>query len=631
MKNVNNQQNNNDYNKILLSNAEKFCVIAGPGSGKTTKVLIPKAKQLIEVDEIEPNKILLLSFSRLSAIDLQRKIKKSNLQKVPRASTVHSFCLSFLLSEDNYDFRKRVNSIILDFEKEVLISDLKLIFPLIDKRKLKKKLNEFSAGWATKPHETVFERNQEDQKFKNAVVNWLSEYEAAMMEEIIYFAVDLAKKLPSSQLIDEVEYILVDEYQDLNKLEQEFINILAKDSKLLLVVGDPNQSIYSFKFAYPSGILDFANRNDVEKYSLPFSGRSPKKVINVANQLLLQNNPSRTNLIKSLPNKEEGERKFKSFENQQEEFNFVLSSIIQRLKKDIEPKNIIILVPRKKLGMEFVKFANERKEGSMNGDVDFAFIQKVGFSDIEKEKILLFSLLINSESPLHIRSYLGLGDNDHFYREILKLKQKYGGIQEIIRRANPEDFPKRNKRLKKICERVQQLSTFLSENKDKNSAKEVIDLLFPPDNEELSNLRGIMAKLMEENDTRSQLYTKFIDYIRTIPYGKNTLRVMTLMGSKGLDADHVYILGCNAGNIPGENRSAYLSDYEYKREQRRLLYVGFTRAKKSLTVTWSQWIPFQQAKGHYTHTIMTRRLNGKVYGKVGMCPFLQGLSGIQWE
>nr|AAU83510.1 hypothetical protein GZ29E12_22 [uncultured archaeon GZfos29E12] len=77
MKNVNNQQNNNDYNKILLANAEKICVIAGAGSGKTTKVLIPKAKQLIEVDEIEPNKILLLSFSRLSAIDLQRKIKKS--------------------------------------------------------------------------------------------------------------------------------------------------------------------------------------------------------------------------------------------------------------------------------------------------------------------------------------------------------------------------------------------------------------------------------------------------------------------------------------------------------------------------------------------------------------------------
>ena len=204
-------------------------------------------------------------------------------------------------------------------------------------------------------------------------------------------------------------------------------------------------------------------------------------------------------------------------------------------------------------------------------------------------------------------------------------------MQEIIERAKPEDFPKLNKRLRKICERAQQIKTFLSENKDKNDAKEIIDLLFSSNSEELSNLRKIMVNLVEENDTKDQLYTKFLDYIRTIPYSQNTMRVMTLMGSKGLEADHVYILGCNAGNIPGENRSVYLSDYEYKKEQRRLLYVGFTRAKKRLTVTWSQWIPFQQAKGHYTYTIKIRRINGKVYGKVGMCPFLQSLSGIQWK
>jgi len=625
MKNIDNQQY---YNRILSSNAKKICVIAGPGSGKTTKVIVPKAKQLIEVKKVNPKEILLLSFSRLSAIDLQKKVK-SNLQKVPRASTVHSFGLSFLLSENDYDFRKRVNSIILDFEKEVLISDLKLIFPSENKRELKKKLIEFSAGWATRPHDTVFEENEENKKFKNAVINWLNEHEAAMMEEIIYFAVDLAKKLPSSQIIDEVKYVLVDEYQDLNRLEQEFINILAKNSRMLLVVGDPDQSIYSFKFAYPSGIKDFINSNDVENHSIPFSGRCPKKVIDFANQLLLQDNPPRTNLIKPISNKEEGEVNFKAFKIQESEFEFVLSSIMNKIKDGIKPENIIVLMPRKKLGKEFVNFANERRD--INNNVDFDFIQKIEFSDIEKKSILLFSLLINPSSALHIRSYLGLGDKDSFSRELFVLKQKYGNMQEIAKSASPEDFPKRNKRLRKICERAQQLNAFLSRNKDKNNAKEIIDLLFPADNKELSYLRRMMIKLMEENDTIDQLYTKFVDYIRTIPYDKNTLRVMTLMGSKGLEADHVYILGCNAGNIPGKNRSSYLSDYEYKREQRRLLYVGFTRARKSLTITWSQWIPYQQAKGHYTNTINTRRINGKVCGKVSMCPFLQGLSEIQWE
>lgn len=618
------------YNKILSSSAKKICVIAGPGSGKTTKVLIPKAKQLIELDKINPGEILLLSFSRLSAIDLRKKV--NSLPKIPRASTVHSFCLSFLLSEDNYDFRKRVNSIILDFEKEILISDLKPIFPSIDRRKLKKKLDELSAGWATKPHNNVFEENQEQKKFKNAIINWLSEYEAAMMEEIVYRAVDLAKKLPASQIIDEVKYILVDEYQDLNKLEQEFIDILTKESEMLLVAGDPDQSIYSFKFAYPSGIQAFANRKDVETHSLPFSERCPKKIINIANQLLLQDDPSRKNLIKPLPNKEEGELCVKGFNYQEEEFNFVFSSIMKRLKEDTKPEDVIILVPRKKLGIEFTEFANKKMDENINSSIHFTFIQKIEFSDTEKEKILLFSLLVNPESALHIRSYLGLGDKDYFYRELRILKRKYGSMQEIIKSANSNDFSKRNKKLRKLCERAQQLKIFLNENKDKSSARQIIDLLFPIiSNEELSNLRKIMTKLIENGDTSAQLYTKFIDYIRTIPYEKNTLRVMTLMGSKCLDADHVYILGCNAGNIPGKNRSVYLSDYDYKREQRRLLYVGFTRSRKSLTVTWSQWIPFKQAKGQYTHTIQTRRINDKPCGKVGICEFLQNLSGVQWD
>ena len=73
MEDIDNQQ---CYSRILSSNAKKICVIAGPGSGKTTRVLIPKAKQLIEADRINPKEILLLSFSRLSAIDLQKKGKK---------------------------------------------------------------------------------------------------------------------------------------------------------------------------------------------------------------------------------------------------------------------------------------------------------------------------------------------------------------------------------------------------------------------------------------------------------------------------------------------------------------------------------------------------------------------------
>ena len=85
------------------------------------------------------------------------------------------------------------------------------------------------------------------------IVNWLEEHEAAMMEEIVYFAVDLARQLPDARVLAEPQFIFVDEFQDLNRLEQEFIGQLAAQSQLLLVVGDPDQSIYSFKYTIRGG------------------------------------------------------------------------------------------------------------------------------------------------------------------------------------------------------------------------------------------------------------------------------------------------------------------------------------------------------------------------------------------
>ena len=93
----------------------------------------------------------------------------------------------------------------------------------------------------------------------------------------------------------------------------------------------------------------------------------------------------------------------------------------------------------------------------------------------------------------------------------------------------------------------------------------------------------------------------------------------------------MFIIGCNSGNIPGDNRSTHMSDYEYRNEQRRLLYVGFTRAKQSLTVSWSRNIPFDQAKRHYTKSIGTRTFGKRRVSRVGLCDFLGDLASIEWE
>lgn len=615
--------NSRKFDEILNSTTKQICVIAGPGSGKTTGILIPKAQQIIANSNIAPKKVLLLTFSRLSAIDLQNKVK--NLERVPRASTLHSFCLSFLLTEDNHEIRKRVNSIVLDFEQKIMISDLKLILKK-DKKKLRTMLDEFSAGWAIKPHDEVFNEDDEKRQFKAAILNWLSEHEAAMMEEIAYHAVDLAAKI-DSEFIAEPQYIFVDEYQDLNELEQKFIEILAKSSQLLIVVGDPDQSIYSFKFAYPVGITKFADKEDTENHTLPFSGRCPTKILNLANRLLLQSDPTRDNLLKPLPEAITGEVQFIQKQYQEEEFEVILKLIDSRLNSGASPKDILVLVPRKKLGMDFVKFANAKKGNHhMQRNFVFRFAVKSVFTDREAESISLLGIIANPEALLNIRSYLGVVDDNHFANEIKEIKQKYDSLKNAIQSINPNDFDKKKKRVRHVCERLNRLKEIIDSYKNEVSVEKVLNDLFPDSVEELLEIRQILFSLKEADDTIKSLYSKFIDYTRTIHFDDNTIKVMTLIASKGLEADHIFILGCNDGNIPGKNRSVYLTDHEHKQEQRRLLYVGITRAKKTLALSWSRYLPFRQSKGQHTTSIGTAKIDGKTFSKVGLSEFLQDLN-----
>ena len=609
--------NQKKYDEIANSTNPVICVVAGPGSGETKGILIPRIKMILFKSRLDSDKVLLLTFSRASAQDLKQQFEGKS--KAPRISTLHSFCLSFLLSENNHDIRKRVDSIILDFEKDILIADIKQKAPEFGKRQMKKMLDEFSAGWAILPHDEVFIEDENRKKFKGIVVNWLDEHEAAMMEEIVYHAVDLAKKIQSS-FIDDPEYILVDEFQDLNKLEQEFVSLLSIKSKLLLVVGDPDQSIYSFKYAHPKGISDFASKDGVDSHTLEYIGRSAKKIVNLANEFLKQADPGRTSLLKPLPDKENGSVKIQRFNIQDQEFEFVFNEIDKVITEGERPGEILVLVPRKKIGFEYVKYANAKLQGK---SYSYHLTSKIDFNPIEKEKILLFSLLANPKSILHTRSYIGLHEASYNSAEIETIKAKYGSLSEALNQASPNDFDVRKQKVRKICDKLIELRNFLNSHNENSDIMSIIDELFPDGNDETSDLRKIITSLIEENDTVNNLYSKLVDYIRTIQSNDSQVKVMTLISSKGLEANNVYIVGCNDGNMPGENRSSYLNDHQNKQEQRRQLYVGVTRAKKSITITWCQHIPFEQAMGNNTSSIGVRTINGKKYSRVGFSEFLQ--------
>jgi DNA helicase II / ATP-dependent DNA helicase PcrA len=615
------------FEQILKSTAPRICVIAAPGSGKSKRVLIPKASQVLADTTIDPKNVLLLTFSRLSAKDLRARVAK--LERIPRASTVHSLCLAFLLSEDSHGIRDRVESILLEFEKATLIADLKLSFPNVRKTALAKTLDAFAAGWAVHPHDEVFEEDEGKRNFKAAVVNWLSEHQAAMMEEIVYGAVDLAQQLGTCDFIKQPQYIFVDEYQDLNRLEQEFVELLAADSQLLLVVGDPDQSIYSFKFSHPQGIQEFPAQKGVETYRSSVTGRCPKNIAEVANQLLKQADPARQDLLQA--EQDGGEVHFVRKETQIEEFEQALVSIAGRLKAGVSAEDILVLVPRRQLGKEFADYANaHREQAGVPEGAGFEFVSKLAFTEAERERILLLGLMVKPDALSHARVWVGLGETDARAPELKLVKEKYGGLAAALKVADPEHFSARSP-ARALCERIAQLREFLAAQEQEPRIDAVLDDLFPADDPQTASLRAMFDDLREDDDTLRELYSKFVDYMRTILTDPANVRIMTLMNSKGLDADHVYILGCNSGNIPSPNRSTHLSDHEHKQEQRRLLYVGVTRAKESLTISWARLIPFGQSMRHHTAGVRIRRHKGEPHAVMEPSEFLQYVKEITWE
>jgi len=616
------------YAEILGSTARVIILVAGPGTGKTSGVMIPKASQLLSSEEINHKSIILASFSRMAALDLKKKAKK--LDRSPYAATVHSLCLSFLMSENDHAIRSRISSIVLDFEKEALLSDLKIIFPQKNKNELRKDLTLFSAAWSQQPEDEIFEEDDARKAFKRTVINWLAEYEAALMEEIAYHAVKLGRTLPDAPFFQGIKHIFVDEFQDLNKLEQEFIKLASVNADLLVIMGDPDQSIYSFKFAHPKGIDTFAdNFEETEKHTLVYTGRCAKKIIAISNQLLLQGEPTRTSLLQALPEKEDGEVHLVRRETQDEEFEYVIGKIRTLIQSGVSPEDILVLSPKKKLGNIFVQYAKDNQQDE--NAVSFAFLQKKDFSLLQQERVTLLGLLANPSSLLRVRTYLGLQDEYNFAKELAQLKEKYGNLSEILKNAKEEDCLPRQQRLKSLCRKITELRDFLSDHTQQQNLTQTIEELFPEDNEELKELRKILDSVQEEGDSLSSLYSKFTDHMRQITSLPEVVSVMTPLASKGLEADHVFIIGCNNGNIPGERRSDHLSDLEHLEEQRRLLYVAFTRAKKTLTVSWSRYIPFNHARGQNTTSVATRRINGKMWAQVGICQFLGDLENISWE
>jgi superfamily I DNA/RNA helicase len=585
--------------QIAASDHTPLRVRAGPGTGKTF-TLIRRIARLLE-NGTAPCQILVSTFTRTAAGDLQRELKSLAVPGADsvRATTVHALCFSILARNEVLEVTGRVPRPLLEYEKRFLLTDLhdKEFGNIHEQRR---RLKAFEAAWARlQSDQPGWPQNPVDQRFQKQLSDWLRFHQAMLIGELVPEALRYLRNNPASAERTAFSHVLVDEYQDLNAAEQELIQLVAENARLT-IIGDEDQSIYSFKYAHPEGIADFHERHpDTKDETLDLCRRCPTNIVQMAYSLIA-NNRRRTNRA-LIPHPENGAGEvhivqWQSMEQEAEGLAAFIKGLVRSGR--VEPGRVLVLAPRRQFGYSVRDALNKRgvqahsffQEEALDGDPT-----KLAESRVQQAFTLL-TLAANPEDSVALRCWCGFGSASlrrEAWDRIRGLCARDGvslraalheigsGRLKIPRGANVVA------RLRELTEHLRRLAPLRGEA--------LLNALFPADNPEFAQLRTMAARLDPEADA-----PQLLDRLRTsitqpeLPTDVDYVRVMSLHKSKGLTADLVVVMGCVEGLVPTLPDPKGATDEEQLlalEEQRRLFYVSITRARKILVLSSVTGLP----------------------------------------
>jgi superfamily I DNA/RNA helicase len=262
--------------QIAASENPKIRVVAGPGAGKSF-AMKRRVARLLETG-INPKAILPVTFTRVAADDLHRELVGMGVEGCDRlrGTTLHSLALRILMRNHVLSATGRTPRPLNNFEMKPLEADLNSHGGLRD---IRRKIREYEAAWARLQHdEPGFFQSPNDMAFANDLVRWLRFHTAMLIGEVIPKLYEYLRSNPAALERTEYSHILVDEYQDLNRAEQSTIELLS-DNADVCIVGDDDQSIYSFKHAHPEGIREWVENNpDADDLTLIECRRCPVRI-----------------------------------------------------------------------------------------------------------------------------------------------------------------------------------------------------------------------------------------------------------------------------------------------------------------------------------------------------------------
>lgn len=581
-------------------------VIAGPGTGKSF-AMKRRVARLLEAG-VSPKELLAVTFTRVAAEDLHRELQKLGVPgcEALEGQTLHSLAMRILSRKHVLEAVGRTPRSLNSFEVKALVSDIAEASG--GKRAAKKMILGYTAAWAqSQGDEPGFAKTNEEKAFQAALLAWLEFHHGMLIGELIPYLVRYLKDNPAAAERTEFKHLLVDEYQDLNKAEQTAIAFLGEAAEIC-IVGDDDQSIYSFKCAHPDGIREWKDLHPAcADLEMADCHRCPITVVEMANALINVNINRAPRTLTPLPEKGAGEVAIVQVPYLHNEAMWITAKVKELLEKEVHPSEIIILVQR--------AVATKPILNALRGEgipAKSYYEESQLDSEAAQMRFALLKLFLDNEDRVALRYLLGWDRDDFRCKPYARVRQhcEASGESPWVAMDKLADDALAIPHTKPLIEQFKLIKEALEELEVvKDDLAAFVDALFPDADPEVSELRELALAQMEAAESPKDLLSAMMQEITQpdIPPTVEEVRLMSLHKSKGLSSPYVFIAGCVEGILPPSFDDAPSKDAKDAalEEARRLFYVGITRVKAdpandrpgSLFITYAQQMPAKDAYG----------------------------------
>ena len=638
---------NEPQRQAVMATDGPLLILAGAGSGKT-RVLTHRTAYLIEECGVNPYNIMAITFTNKAAGEMRERID----QMVGYGSesiwvcTFHSTCVRILRRYiDRLGFGTNFTIYDSDDQKTLMKDICKRLE--IDTKMYKEKM--FLSAISSAKDELIdpieFETRAAGDYVKRKQAQVYREYQQALkqnnaldFDDLIMKTVELFKldKEVLASYQDRFRYIMVDEYQDTNTAQFELIRLLALKYQNLCVVGDDDQSIYKFRGANIYNILNFEHHfPDATVIKLEQNYRSTQNILDAANAVIA-NNQGRKQKRLWTDNGAGDKITFEQLDTAAEEADFVARDIARRVRKgEYQYKDCAILYRTNAQSRLF-------EERFITANIPYKIFGGVNFYARKEVKDLLAYLktIDNGQDDLAVRRIINIPKRGIGAASINKVAL-YAQEQEISfydALCVAEQVPG----LGKAAAKIRPFVLFIQSMKAKAKLLSVADLL-----QEVIETTGYVRELEAEGTDEAEarienideLISKAVDYaegeeaptlngflenvalvadIDSFDENSDYVVLMTLHSAKGLEFPNVYLAGLEDGLFPSYMSITSDNSQAEIEEERRLAYVGITRAKKNLTITSARvrMVRGQTQYGkvsRFVREIPPELLSGKIY------------------